>query len=72
MQGHPDKITIYCGKEKSGTIIFQRILTDTVGSPVNISFDAKKCAGFITVIIEPEPTKNSADSHWNFEISCPD
>lgn len=69
-QAHPDEIIIYCGSGTSGSILFRRVLTNNIGSPITIPFNAKACNGVITVVIEP--TEDDQSSFWSFTISCPE
>jgi hypothetical protein len=69
MHGHPDKITIYCGRGKGGKILWEDTITDMEGSPKTISYDATQCDG---ITIEIIPTQNNQGSSWEFSITCPE
>lgn len=69
MKGHPDVMTIYCGKGKSGAILFKQEIKEEEFMGTKVKYPAQKCQGIITVVIEP--TANSLSSEWDFQISCP-
>lgn len=70
MKAHADIMTIYCGRGTGGRVLFSKEMVDQVGSPEDFCFRAKRCDGYITVVIEPTPGLDN--SQWWYRITCPE